>query len=286
MIDVHEIDAPASVLGEGPLYLDKLLYWVDIEGRQVHRLRLKDDELHSFVTPSRPGCVAARKSGGVVVALEDGIYFLNETGGKCERLAHIPLANQRLNDGKCDSKGRLWVGSMVLSGPPSTGKLYRVDPDLSVHVMQEGITISNGIAWTQDDQTMFYIDTPTRKIDAFDFDAEKGTMSNRRTIVTVDPSLGHPDGMTIDQTGNLWVGMWGGSAVVCFDPKTGNVLDKINIPGAQNVTCPTFGGPLLDHLYVTTARSSEADRSQFPRGGRTFAAVPGAKGFAANAFGG
>jgi len=286
MVDIQEIDAPSCVLGEGPIYIDKLLYWIDIEGRLVHRLRLKDDQFHSFVMPSRPGCVVPRASGGVAVALEDGIYSLNEEAGRVERLAHIPLRNQRLNDGKCDRLGRLWVGSMVLSGPKQTGSLYRVDPDLSVHTMLDGITISNGLAWSADDKTLYYIDTPTGRVDAFDFDLESGSISNRRPVVEVPKELGFPDGMTIDASGKLWVGLWAGGAVACFDPATGKLLSKLTLPGTENVTCPTFGGPKFDHLYITTARSSESDQAKFPRGGRTFASKVDAVGFAPNAFGG
>ncbi len=281
MIEVDQLSPLVCKLGEGPLFLEKLFYWIDIEGRQVHRLQTRTDELHSFVTPSRPGCVVPRQSGGVVVALEDGIYALNEQAGRVERLAYIHLTDQRLNDGKCDRAGRLWVGAMGLRGQKEQSRLYRVDPDHSVHVMLEGVTISNGLAWTQDDKTLYYIDTPTGRIDAFDFDLAAGTISNRRTAVTVDPSLGHPDGMTIDTQGRLWVGLWGGSSVACFDPASGKLLSKIALP-VTNVTCPTFGSALLDHLYITTAQFSENE----PDAGKTFVCTPGTTGFAPFAFGG
>jgi len=270
-------------LGEGAFWNHRTreLFWVDIEGRLLHIYDPATKTDRSFPTPSRIGTVVPSGRREAVIALEDGIYKINTRTGAirlfCPLEADMP--ETRFNDGKCDPAGRLWVGSMDLATMSPIASLYRVGPDGKAAKMLEGVTISNGIVWTSDGKTMYYIDTPTGKIRAYDFDLATGNISNERVAVEVPASLGSPDGMAIDEEDMVWVGMWNGNCVVRFDPKTGRLLSKIEVP-AHNVTSCAFGGKNLDTLYITTAREdmTPEEAAAFPDAGSLFKAVPGVKG--------
>ena len=251
------LDAKAT-LGEGAIWdgAKQQLYWVDILRKELHFFdpATRQDcaiELGQFV-----GTVVPRKKGGVILAVHHGIASLDFDSGDFNLLrspeGHPPT--NRFNDGKCDPAGRFWAGPMSLSDAPGAGCLYRVDADLSVHRMLDGVSVSNGIAWSADKSTMYYIDTPTRRIEAFDYDVRTGDIRNRRTAIHVPPEWGYPDGKTMDALGNLWVAMWGGHAVNCWNPKTGDLIARISLP-VTNVTSCAFGGSNLDELYITTARA-------------------------------
>jgi sugar lactone lactonase YvrE len=281
-------EIPAQ-LGEGAFWNHEtgILYWVDIEGKQLHLFDPQNKKDRSFPTPSRIGTVVPQNKDIAIVALEDGIYKLNTKNGSLELLSDVEakVTENRFNDGKCDPNGNLWVGSMDLEQKKAGAKLYKVEATGRTTVMLDKVTISNGIVWTKDKKTMYYIDTPTRKIRAFDFNAENSTISNERVAVTVSESLGYPDGMAIDEHDNLWVGMWNGNSVLCFDSKTGTVIDKIDVP-AHNVTSCAFGGKDLDLLYITTASvdMTDEEKKQFPLAGSLFVADPGVKGVKSSLF--
>ena len=175
---------------------------------------------------------------------------------------------------------------MNLAEDAATGNLYRVDPKGATTKMLDSITISNGIVWNNSATTMYYIDTPTGLIRAFDYDLKSDSIYNPRVAVVVDPNDGYPDGMAIDANNNLWVGLWNGNAVAQYDAKTGALLQKIAVP-AHNVTAAAFGGPDLDVLYITTARvdMTAEELKQFPLAGSVFAFKPGVKGQKADVFG-
>jgi sugar lactone lactonase YvrE len=155
----------------------------------------------------------------------------------------------RLNDGKCDAKGRFWVGSM--SDEPNAASLYRCDPDGQVRVMETGLTISNGIGWSPDGNTFYLTDSPKKVIYAYDFDLTGGRLSERRVLVDLGDESVEPDGLTVDIDGRLWSALWNGWAVACFDA-AGRELERIRLP-VQRPTSPTFGGDTLADLYVTSA---------------------------------
>jgi len=283
----YEISAQ---LGEGAFwdYATKRLYWVDILSKKVF---IYDPETHTnigFELPSQVGTVVPQTSDTYVVALEDGIYLKNVKTDSLFRLSDIEadFPINRFNDGKADPNGNLWVGSMNLEEKDPTGALYKVTPKGQATKMLSGITISNGIVWSKDANTMYYIDTPTGVIRAYDFDKENNTISNERIVVKVPVHLGYPDGMTIDEEDKLWVGMWNGNAVIRFDPLTGGVLDRIEVP-AHNVTSCAFGGPNLETLYITTASvdMTDEEREQFPLAGSLFRVKPGVKGVPTTRFG-
>jgi len=233
------------------------------------------------------GTVVPAESGKVMVALQNGIYsYAPDSGAK--KLIVDPEADKpdnRFNDGKCDPAGRFWVGTMSLVGAKNAGALYRLDADSTIHKMIDGVGISNGIVWLADKTKMYYIDTPTRKVMGYDYDNETGDISNPKVAVEIPDGIGYPDGMTIDKKDNLWVALWGGSAVACFNPENGELLRKIEVP-AKNVTSCTFGGDDLGTLYITTARESTSDEDleRFPHAGGVFKVRPGVKGVKAHFF--
>ena len=284
-----ELQIPAE-LGEGAFWNHKTqeLYWVDILGKKLYIYNPSTKLNTSFEMPSRIGTVVPQSDSTAVVALEDGIYIQNTKNGSLTRLSNVEadIPENRFNDGKCDPNGNLWVGSMHIAEKEPNAKLYKVAPSGTATAMLDNITISNGIVWTKDAKTMYYIDTPTAKIRAFDYDAKSSTISNERVAVEVPASLGFPDGMAIDEHDNLWVGMWNGNAVVCFDSKTGSVITRIELP-AHNVTSCAFGGPNLDILYITTATvdMTEDEKIQFPLAGSVFKIIPGVKGVPSSFYG-
>ncbi|MCA9977634.1 MAG: SMP-30/gluconolactonase/LRE family protein, partial [Anaerolineales bacterium] len=193
----------------------------------------------------------------------------------------------RFNGGYCDGDGRFWAGTMALTMEDGAGALYRLDADLSVHTMLSGVTISNGMAWSQDQRTLYYIDTPTRTVTAFDFTAETGEIGNGRVALTIPATMGYPDGMTIDRDGKLWIAHYDGGCVRRWDPETGNVLATIPLP-VSKVTACTFGGPNLDRLYITTASQEMSDEQKAaePLAGSLFVAQTPYQGFVTSRFAG
>ena len=285
------LDARALV-GEGPIWDARagVLYWVDIPGSKVHIFNPATGADRAIDVGQPVGTVVPRRSGGVMVALRDGFAALDLDSGALTLIAdpeaHLP--DNRFNDGKCDPAGRFWAGTMrQAEDRMGGGSLYRLDPDLSVHKMWGDITVANGIAWSQDAETMYYIDTPTQMVVAFEYNIETGAIANPKPVVSTPNGPGFPDGMTIDAEGMLWVAYWGGWRVVRWNPHTGEALASIELP-VERVTAPWFGGPNLDELYITTARTGldEAALAKQPRAGSIFVAKPGARGLAAFEFAG
>ncbi len=271
-----------ALLGEGSLWNFKTqeLYWVDIELGVLHIFHPLMNEERVIALGQRIGTVVPCENGNLIIALQEGIFELNpETLER--RLVIAPphdTSTMRYNDGKCDEAGRLWVGTMHLDIQPEVAALYKIEKNKSTRMLT-GITISNGICWSLDNKTLYYIDTPTRKIKAFDYDLENGFLSNGRVIIEMKDELARPDGMTIDEKGMLWIAHWGGSCVTQWDPNTCTLLSKIMVP-AYNVTSCAFGGENLDILYITTASGEMTDEQhrQFPLAGSLFQATPGVKG--------
>jgi len=278
-------------LGEGALWNHKTneLYWIDIEGKTLFIYNPKTKENKSYKMPSRIGTVVPYTENEVIVALEDGIYNFNLKSKTQTLFSNIEskLSDNRFNDGKCDPAGNFWVGSMnIKDTKKTTGSLYKITKDKKVEQKINNVRISNGIVWTKDGKTMYYIDTPTGKIRAYDYDMEIGDISNERVAVTIPESIGYPDGMTIDEEDMLWVGLWNGNGVGRFNPKTGELISKIEVP-AHNVTACAFGGENLDTLYITTARvdMSDDELKEKPLSGSIFKVKPGVRGVKSSFFG-
>ncbi len=279
-----------SQLGEGAFWNHQTntFWWVDILGKQLHVYDPATKVNLSYTMPQLIGTVVPDKAGNAIVALQDGIYrfyFHSETLELLAKADHDP-GKFRFNDGKCDPAGRLWVGSISMDGSKETSALYMMDTNFTFKRVWEGITISNGIVWSADKTKMYYIDTPTQQVKEFNYNNETGEITFSRIAVEIQRELGSPDGMAIDENDNLWIGHWGGLAVYCWDPVSGDLITKIDVR-AKNVTSCAFSGENLDQLIITTARvgMSEAERNSLPNSGGLFLAIPGERGTKSSFFG-
>lgn len=271
---------PAS-LGEGPCWdsARQILWWVDIRGKKVHEASLEDRPSRVLPLDQMVGAVTLTDQGGLLAALQDGIYLLDPTTGATKKFANAPhhdAIHFRFNDAKVDPQGRLWAGTLALDGRRGQSRLYRVDGDATVTPMVEQVSVSNGLAWTADGRTMYYIDSPTRTVQAFAFDPEKGVLGASRVVITFSESDGWPDGCCIDAEDKLWIGHWGGSKLTRWDPMAGRLLQTIGLP-VSNVTSCAFGGPKLDHLFITSAVDDEGGKQE-PEAGFVFCIKPGVTG--------
>ncbi|MBG7607565.1 MAG: SMP-30/gluconolactonase/LRE family protein [Verrucomicrobia bacterium] len=282
-MSIEVVGSVKSKWGEGPVWWNDSLYYVDTEGHKVHRFNPATGEELSWEVGQRVGTVVPRSEGGLVFAGDDGMFFLDEkTGGIAPIADPEPnKADNRFNDGKCSPDGRLFAGTISTVKKTGDAKLYRLDPDLSVHEAYGPVTNSNGIVWTVDGKTLYYIDTPRKEVLAFDY--SDGILSNQRSVVSTASRESSPDGMTIDSDGNIWVAFCHGACVVCFDPCSGKELRQVDLPCLETTAC-AFGGSDLADLYVTTGlHKSEKEEDA----GRLFCIKGlGVKGVAANAFGG
>jgi sugar lactone lactonase YvrE len=274
-------------LGEGPVWdarTDRVV-WVDIEGAALHETDPLTGATSARPMPLPIGIAVPRASGGFVGALEDGFHAI-EPDGRVERIAPVDTRSRglRFNDGACDPAGRFLAGTMAWDARPGAGALYRLDLDLGVTRLLDGVTISNGLGWSADGQVMYYVDTPTLRIDAFDYDIESGEVSGRRTFVTIEPEVGRPDGLCVDEDGAVWVALWPGWAIRRYLPD-GTLDAVIPLPVAQVSSC-VFGGSSLDELFITTAWTglSGDDRAAQPHAGSLFRARPGARGLPRSIF--
>lgn len=272
-----------STLGEGSLWNYKTgeLMWVDIKKEILNIYDPVTGFNREMFTGQMIGTVVPTESGNALVALQNGIYYFTvETGAKVFLAdPEIDLPDNRFNDGKCDPSGRFWAGTISTKGDMEVAALYRFDPDTTIHKMVDKVSISNGIVWSADKTKMYYIDTPTQKVMAYNYDDATGEISTPEVAVTIPIELGSPDGMTIDENDNLWIALWGGAAVGCWNPETGELIDKIEVP-AKNVTSCAFGDEDLGTLYITSAREATSDEElgKWPNAGGLFKCNPGVKG--------
>lgn len=242
-------------LGEVPVWdvTEQALYWVDIENCLVQRLQPATGEIRRWTLPERVCALAVRQNGGLILALASGFAFFNLETQALERLAapeaHLP--HNRMNEGKCDRRGRFWAGTMDDRLAARTGSLYRLDADLTCQRMATGIGISNSIAWSPDDKTFYFADSLRRTIFAYDHDIDTGNISNRRVLTDCVGQPGVPDGSTVDAEGFLWNAQWDGWRLVRYAPD--GRVDRVVVLPVQKPTSCMFGGPDLATLFVTSA---------------------------------
>ena len=244
-----------TILGEGPLWdvEEQRLYWIDSFGMNVFRATPDGREVRAWDVPQKIGSMALRKSGGAVVSLARGFHFLDFRTGNVELIVDPEpgMTNNRLNDGKVDRRGRFVAGSMDTMEEGPNGALYRLDPDLSVHKLDDKIIVSNGPCWSPDSKTFYFADTWSGEIWQYDYDLATGSVANRRTFAKVDRSRGGAaDGSTVDAEGCLWNALVYDGRLVRYRPD-GSVDRIIEMP-VKKVTSVMFGGPALDILYVTS----------------------------------
>jgi sugar lactone lactonase YvrE len=269
MVDVEVVVHKPAELGECPLWdVDRqCLWWVDIPAGALHRYDLETRKDTSEILETELGAVALRQDGGLIAAAGKGFASIDD--GALHWLGKVE-SGRRMNDGKCDPAGRFIAGTLVDEDTPGGAALYRLDRG-NVSSIFGGVTISNGLGWSPSGTIMYYIDTPLRRLDAFDYDVASGALTGRRTVADLREVPGHPDGLAVDADGGVWVAMSrGGAAVRRFLPN-GMPGRMVAIP-VPNVTSVAFGGASLDQLFVTTSRHGLGERVQaaYPLAGCVF----------------
>ncbi len=275
-------------LGEGPRWDDAsgTLLWVDIPGHRVHRYNPVTGRDSAELVPGVVSLALPRRRGGAVIGLPDGLHLLD--GERSPLLAPIEAeqTGTRTNDGACDAAGRLWVGTMALDEASPLGGLYRVDSDLSVTTVLTGTTISNGLGWSPSGDRFYFIDSPTRRVDVFDFDPETGALEGRRRFAAVEVEGAVPDGLAVDAEGGVWVALHGGWGLRRYSPD-GELAAVVELPVARVTSC-CFGGEDLRDLYVTTRREglSASELAAQPLAGALLRLDAGVTGLPTQAFAG
>lgn len=270
------LDAKAT-LGESPAWDAKTqtLYWVDILEKHIYTETELLTQLDDFI-----GCLAPCKNGHLILGKRLSFADFDLDSGQLTTLASLGFENpaNRLNDGKCDPAGRFLAGTMDMNEKHPNGALYSFDGKNTTRLLDD-IYISNGLTWSLDHKTFYYIDTPTRVIKAYDYDVSTGHIANPRVAIHVPESLGWPDGMTSDIDSNLWIAMWGGAQVTKWNPGSGKLLEQVPVPALHTSSC-VFGGRDMTELYVTSSRvgMSESDLKKYPLSGGLFKALTNVEG--------
>lgn len=288
----HLFRNTSAHLGEGVLWhpVRKTLLWVDILGKRIFETSVsgKDDSVTEKVAPKMVGALLPTPAGVYHAVLQDGLYEIGKSDGHFHKVSEpgsFDTQSLRLNDAKCDPRGRLWAGSLSLKGESGKGALYRFTPKTGWQTQLTGVSISNGLAWSLDHRTLYYIDSALKAVQVFAYDLETGSLGARLKVFKVDSIPGLPDGCTLDAKGRLWIAHWDGFCVSCWDPESGRLLDQVHLPVSQVTSC-TFGGERLDTLFITTAATelSAQQREEQPLAGQLFCANVGVAGISANLY--
>lgn len=273
---VVEVAYPSQdIIGEGVTWVpsSEKLFWVDIREGVLHELEEKSGThvQHNFET--MVSTVTPYKGDTLLLSLIGKVILYDTKSKTSVKIADLcpEMEGYRPNDGKCSPEGRFWVGMMKIENYDTTGGLYMLDHDLTLKKMLGGQIIPNGIVWNLKGDKMLYIDSARSVVEEYDYDATTGDIKFNRTLVTVSEQPGLPDGMTIDDEDNIWVAIWGGKSVIKYNGKTGEIMEKIEIPALNPATC-TFGGENQDVLYINTARDgmSEEQLKEYPLSGSLF----------------
>jgi sugar lactone lactonase YvrE len=275
-------------LGEGPVWDDRTgeLVRVDISGRLVHRWNPATGDASSVATHGDVGAVVLCQDGGQILAIECELWRV-DSAGKMTLLADVETKpGVRFNDCRADPRGRLWAGTLHRDREHGHAALYRLDPENVMTMVLPDRTISNGIGWSPEGTTMYYIDSTTQQVVQFAYDLDSAELGERETFAEIEPTDGLPDGLTVDAEGGVWVCLFGGGRLRRYLPD-GSLDQHIVIP-LTNPTCPGFGGSDLRTLYVTTARHrlSEEQLAREPLAGAVLQLDPGVAGLPANRYAG
>lgn len=290
--EVRSVWSAQALLGEGTLWSvrEQALYWVDILGHQLHRFTPAHRARDSWTFAEEISAVAERASGpGLLVTLRRDLAFFDTDTGRLQRL-HQPEPAQpgnRFNDGKCDARGRFWVGTMDMACRAPTGAWYRYTGGSQCTRMHTGISVTNGPTWSLDQRTLYANDTLQGRVMAYPFDPATGSLGRGSVWLQMEREDGLPDGMTTDAAGRIWIAHWGGSCVTCHDPDTAQELLRIRVPASQVTNC-AFGGKDLKTLFISSACAglSEPQLFQQPLAGALFAVEIDSPGLPAHAFAG
>jgi L-arabinonolactonase len=251
-MEIRPIVDCRTTLGEGPLWdtREQKIYWVDSRGCKIYRANADGGNVENWDVPSEIGSLALREQGGAVIALRTGIHTFDFATGRATLIVDPEpnLPTTRLNDGKVDRRGRFFFGSMDVDEKKTICQLYRLDPDFSLHVMDENIIVSNGPCFSPDDRTFYFADSRSGRISAYDYDVDAGTLSNKRIFTEL--SSGAPDGGTVDAEGYVWTSAIIAGELRRFAPD--GVLERSIPMPVKNVTSLNFGGPNLDVIFCTS----------------------------------
>lgn len=276
-------------LGEGPFWDDSKqdLYFVDITNKQVKIFTPSSASIKTITFNQEVSAAILDQKSQLIVAARDGIFAASQDGVLTDLLAPIDLEDTsiRSNDAKCDSTGRMWVGTMAFDFRPGVAALFSFDSGVLKKVLS-GLTISNGLGWSADEGRMYFIDSPSSRVDLFDYDSKNGELSNRRPFITFDAPGVIPDGLTTDEVGGIWVALFGGGEVRRFD-SSGVLTHTVTIPVKQVTSC-CFGGEDMSELFITTARYAMNAESlaKEPLAGSLFKVKTEFKGSKSNRYGG
>ena len=255
---IHCITKQRASLGESPVWSpeENCVYWIDILSPKLLRTDLSTQETHTWNMPSQIGMIALRASGGLIIALEDGIYGFNKLTGELNLLVYLEetYSNNRPNDGKCDAKGRLWIGTMnKVDSMQASGALYKISPNLKIEQIVCDLKIPNGLAWNPNNTVMYYTDTRGDLVYTHSFNPANGKLSNKKKFFSYNrQKTGSVDGAAMDIDGGYWAALYGGSKLVRVMPD-GIVEREIYLPVSQP-TMPAFGGIDMKTIFITTAR--------------------------------
>lgn len=275
-------------LGEGAMWHEKRkqLFWVDIEERRLHNIAPSTKVHQAWKQETFIGTIVPDEKGHIVMGMQGYVARFDPDTGDSDRLLNLgERQDNRSNDGKCDPAGRFWLGTMNLRQFPEAGNVYCISPDRTFEKKIPETTISNGIVWTRDRKTMYFIDSPTQCVQQFDYNEATGDIQFVKKTIIIPEEMGSPDGMTIDENDHLWIAHWDGWGVYHWDPVSGELLGKVEVPVPQVSSC-TFGGKNMNTLYITTAWSglSAEDRERFPLSGSVFSIELEVKGFPSYAY--
>lgn len=267
-------------LGEGPVWDEqtRTLFFVDIEGQAIWSHAAETGQSEKTALGGRVGMCVPAAGGGLVAAVERRVLLLKD--GKERELARVEddLPDNRFNDGKCDARGRLLVGTMGTKGQAGQGGLYILEPGKPPRLLVSGVSVSNGLGFSPDNRFLYYVDTPSGSLWRFDYDLAQGTVSNRVPLIDYTGEAGRFDGLCVDSEGLIWAAHWGGSRVSRWNPESRRKVAEVMIPALYVTSC-CFGGEDLGTLFVTSARGrDERDRAAWPEAGGLFALRPGVRG--------
>lgn len=287
MTDVQVYIQSKAELGESPVWdakKDRLL-WVDISLKRLHLYDYDKKIEKQYQFDDEVGNVFLDEDEDILLALGDQIIKYNLKTSKLTDYFSLENKAVRFNDGKCDSDGRVYIGTTSNTGEMGTCHLYCIENEKVYSEKESNISISNGLGWSPDNSKMYYIDSPTRQIWSYDYDLSTGTMDNKRVIINFSEEDGVPDGMTVDSNGCLWVAHWGGAKVSVWNPSTYECKKEIPIP-APHVTSCTFGGANMNELFITTARVdlTKEELENYPLSGSVFRYKASVTGLPTNRF--
>lgn len=287
--DLIEVYAAKNELGEGPLWMKRnnSLCWVDIQKHKVYEYSLDTKQVRTWEVHKHVSLlIETDKKDTLLIGKKAGLALLDMSANSISEIIALEEENEntRTNDGGCDPNGNLWIGTMDMDFEENAGALYMLEGSTFKEKIPH-TTIANGLVWSIDQKIMYFIDSPKGSIQAFQYNKEDNSIEFKEEVISISKDLGTPDGMAIDAEGMLWIALYGGFSVGRWNPNTGELLEKIEIP-VPNITACAFGGEDLKTLFITTARQELTDDelSKYPKSGSLFSVKTAVQGVEKNIF--